>query len=321
MSSITLQATTSSSIPRNGLNFWFNAQNHPNLGNDNISTDRSNNYADFSLLNGSTKVPFTSEFGGSFNFSGSTNNYIKTPINIIPTNNTVTWVIWFKRLSEPVEYAGLFYNRTTGAIAGLHFGGPNNTTKLRYTWNNVHFNVETNLVTSLNVWTFCALSVRSNGATFTMISATGSKSTFSHTGVTNNALSFTSSFLGWDGFSNRLLNGRISQAFFYTRDLSDSEVQTIYNLTLSKNYPTGFYESGLFKYEFLNEGDCSVGIITGYGIKPTFSQLKDGDYVYADDYFTPLTGISTIGDTIGYFSIDPESGMIVGSGTLCELPQ
>jgi hypothetical protein len=321
MPSITLQATTSSSIPRNGLNFWFNAQNHSNLGNDNISTDRSNNYADFSLLNGSTKVPFTSEFGGSFNFSGNTNNYIKTPINIIPTTNTVTWIIWFKRFSQQVDYAGLFYNRTTGAIAGIHFGGSGNNSKLRYTWNNAHFDVETNLNVSENIWTFCSVAVRSNGATFTMISVTGSKSTYSHTSVTNTALSLTSSFLGWDGFSNRYLNGKISQAFFYTRDLSDSEVQTIYNLTLSRNYPTGFYESGLYKYEFLNEGDCSVGIITGYGIRPTFAELEDGDYVYADDYFTPLTGISTIGDTFVYFSIDPEGGKIVGQGTLCELPE
>lgn len=318
--SIVVGASLSPSIPRDGLNFWFDAQNHPNLGNDNISTDRSNNYANFSLLNGSTKVPFISDFGGSFNFSGTTNNYIRTPIDRTTPTNTVTWILWFERTSTPVEYAGLFYNRTTGGVAGIHLGGSGNTTKLRYTWNNAHFDVETGLETPQNIWTFCSVAVRSNGATFTMISVTGSKSTYSHTGVSNTAISLTSSFLGWDGFSSRYLNGKISQAFFYTRDLSDTEVQTIYNLTRSKNFPLGFYDSGLYKYEFLNQGDCSVGDITGYGIWPTFLDLQDGDYVYADEYLTPLLGYSSIGDTNGYFAIDPESGKIVGSRTLCELP-
>jgi len=239
--SFVVGASLSPSIPRDGLNFWFDAQNHPNLENANIATDRTNQYQPFSLLNNDGKVTYNTDGGGSFDFTGVTNVYVKTPVNVLNTN-TVTWVIWFRRSGTPVEYTGLFYNRTTGAVAGVHFGGGNsvNAIKLRYTWNNDLFNTETDLSTPLDIWTFCAVAVRATGATVTMISGTGSKSTFSHTGVTNTALAFTSSFLGWDGFSNRLHNGRISQAFFYTRDLSDSEVQRIYDTTISRHYPLGF---------------------------------------------------------------------------------
>lgn len=319
--SFVVGASLSPSIPRDGLNFWFDAQNHPNLGNSDIATDRTANYSNFSINNSGSKVNYNTDGGGSFDFSGSTNVYVKTPINIITPTNSLTLALWFRRTTTPVAYAGLFYNRTTGGVAGIHFGGSSNTTKLRYTWNNANFDVETGLTTSLNIWTFCSLSIRSNGATFTMISGTGSKSIYSTFSITNLALSFTSSFLGWDGFSTRYLIGGISQAFFYTRDLSDSEVQSIYDTTISRHYPLGFYDSGLYKYEFLNQGDCSVGDITGYGIWPTFLDLQDGDYVYADEYLTPLLGYSSIGDTNGYFAIDPESGKIVGSRTLCELPE
>lgn len=239
--SFTLRASLSPSIPRDGLNFWFDAQNHPNLGNSDIATDRTANYSNFSINNSGSKVNYNTDGGGSFDFSGSTNVYVKTPINIITPTNSLTLALWFRRTTTPVAYAGLFYNRTTGGIAGIHFGNtPGNSVKLRYTWNNANFDVETGLTTSLNIWTFCSLSIRSNGATFTMISGTGSKSTFSHTGVTNTALSFTSSFLGWDGFGSRYFIGGISQAFFYTRDLSDSEVQRIYDTTISRHYPLGF---------------------------------------------------------------------------------
>lgn len=335
MALITISAITSSTIPRDGLNFWFDAQNHPNLPNNNTATDRSGNYGDFTLVNNSTKVSYSDDFSGSFNFSGATDNYIKTPINRTSTSNTVTWIVWFRRNAEQVEYAGLFYNRTTGAVAGLHFGNSGNTSKLRYTWNNSHFDVETNLLTSINVWTFCSVAVRSNGATFTMISATGSKSVYSHTSVTNAALSLTSSFLGWDGFSTRYFNGRISQAFFYTRDLSDSEVQAIYNHTLYRNYPLGYSLppattttstttafSGYYVYTDLNQGDCSSGGgIEAYGIRSTFAGLQDGDYLYTDLGINPLQGYSVIGDTFLYFTIDPETGRISGAGTACELPE
>ena len=242
--SFVVGASLSPSIPRDGLNFWFDAQNHPNLGNSDIATDRTNQYQPFSLLNNGSKVTYNTDGGGSFDFTGLTNVYVKTPVNVLNTN-TVTWVIWFRRSGTPVEYTGLFYNRTTGAVAGVHFGGGGsvNAPKLRYTWNNVFYNTETDLITPLDIWTFCAVAVRSTGATMTMISGTGSKSTFSHTGVTNTALAFTSSFLGWDGYQNRLHNGRISQAFFYTRDLSDSEVQSIYDTTISRHYPLGLQTS------------------------------------------------------------------------------
>ena len=242
--SFVVGASLSPSIPRDGLNFWFDAQNHPNLGNSDIATDRTANYSNFSINNSGSKVNYNTDGGGSFDFTGLTNVYVKTPVNVLNTN-TVTWVIWFRRSGTPVEYTGLFYNRTTGAVAGVHFGGGGsvNAPKLRYTWNNVFYDTETDLITPLDIWTFCAVAVRSTGATMTMISGTGSKSTFSHTGVTNTALAFTSSFLGWDGYQNRLHNGRISQAFFYTRDLSDSEVQSIYDTTISRHYPLGLQTS------------------------------------------------------------------------------
>ena len=240
--SFIIRSSLSPSIPRDGLNFWLDAQNHPNLGNSDIATDRTANYVNFSINNSGNKVTYNTDGGGSFDFQGSVIPaiYIKTPINITTSINTITWVLWFKRNTTPADLTGLFFNRTTGATAGVHFGSSGNTTKLRYTWNNQHSTVETNLNTPFGIWTFCAVSVRSNGATFTMITATGSKSTFSHTNVTNPVLTFTSSFLGWDGTSGgRFLNGAISQAFFYTRDLSDIEIQDIYDSTISRHYPLG----------------------------------------------------------------------------------
>lgn len=239
--SFIIRSQAAPTLPREGLNFWFDAQNHPSLVNDNISVDRSSNYPNFSLLNSGTKVTYTTNGGGSFIFAGITNSFVRTPINVTSTN-TVTWVIWFRRTGTPVNYTGLFFNRLSGSsnnVAGVHFGDGANATKLRYTWNSNHFSVETSLTTPQNIWTFCSVAVSSAGATFTMIPGTSSKQTYRHSGITNDPLTFTTSFIGWDGTQSRFLDGRVSQAFFYTRTLSDVEVQTIYDLTLSRHYPLG----------------------------------------------------------------------------------
>lgn len=339
--SFIIRSQPAPTLPREGLNFWFDAQNHPSLQNDDISVDRASNYPIFSLLNSGTKVSYITDGGGSFIFTGITNSFVRTPINVTTTTDTVTWVIWFKRLSEPVAYAGLFYNRTTGATAGLHFGDAGNTTKLRYTWNNVHFNVETNLVTSLNVWTFCALSVRSNGATFTMITSPSSKQTYSHQGITNNPLSFTSSFIGWDGTQSRLFDGRVSQAFFYTRTLSDVEVQTIYDLTLSRHYPlyvptttttttstsTSTTTTAPVQVFDGKEGTGPGDVCQGNGeglvlyslIK--WQSLKAGDYLYLEPQLVNIWqgGYNYFYESFErqYLEIDPNSGEILTAPTNC----
>jgi hypothetical protein len=341
--SFIIRSQAAPTLPREGLNFWFDAENHPSLGNSDISVDRTGNYANFSLVNSATKVSYNTNGGGSFDFSGNTNVYIKTPINITSTTNTVTWVLWFRRSGTPVEYTGLFYNRTTGGIAGINFGGTGNTTKLRYTWNNGGYDAETSLTTPTNIWTFCALSVRSNGATFTMISATGSKSTYSTFSVTHQALAFTSSFLGWDGFSNRLLAGRISQAFFYTRDLSDTEVQDIYNTTVSRHQPLGFQPevtttttttststtstTTILVYEFVGrEGVDKLALCDGEGSNLSlfsliqWASLRVGDTLFTDSGLQDLWKDSQFfreSSKNEYLEIDQGTGEIVTTPTPC----
>lgn len=342
--SFVVGASLSPSIPRDGLNFWFDAQNHPNLGNSDIATDRTANYSNFSINNSGSKVNYNTDGGGSFDFSGSTNVYVKTPINIITPTNSLTLALWFRRTTTPVAYAGLFYNRTTGGVAGIHFGGSSNTTKLRYTWNNANFDVETGLTTSLNIWTFCSLSIRSNGATFTMISGTGSKSIYSTFSITNLALSFTSSFLGWDGFSTRYLIGGISQAFFYTRDLSDSEVQSIYDTTISRHYPLGLQTSittttttpptttstttaapVVYQFNGREGGDFSE-LCQGGGVDLTlyssipWASLKVGDILYLDNGLNDVWKDNPYFYDISkneYLEINQGDGKIITKPTAC----
>jgi hypothetical protein len=271
-----------------------------------------------------------------------TNVYVKTPINIITPTNSLTLALWFRRTTTPVAYAGLFYNRTTGCTAGIHFG---NTTgghseKLRYTWNNANFDVETNLNTPLNIWTFCSLSIRSNGATFTMITATGSKSIYSTFSITNTALSFTSSFLGWDGFSTRYLVGGISQAFFYTRDLSDSEVQSIYDTTISRHYPLGLQTTTtttttttstttaapvVYQFNGREGGDFSE-LCQGGGVDLTlyssisWASLQTGNVLYLDNGLNDLWKDNPYFYNISqdqYLEINQGDGKIITKPTAC----
>jgi hypothetical protein len=230
-------ALTSSSIPTSGLNFYFDAIWQSNRANQMTSYDRSGNYQQMiTFLNG--PIVDMSDANGSISLDG-TNDLIPTPITVTESASASV-VLWMKRTQSPVAYAGIFYCRTAsgGHVSGLHFG---NTTgahnqKLRYTWNNANFDVETHLTQSLNQWSYVSLSVNATGATFINATQTwGSRRSFRHV-TTNNKVSFHIPWIGWDGFSNRYAPIKVGMLLFYHRNISDRESQTIWELTKGRFY-------------------------------------------------------------------------------------
>ncbi|NBP55423.1 hypothetical protein EBU71_02580 [bacterium] len=219
-------------IPRDGLLFWFDPIYQSNRESPQTSYDRSGNYGHITFSNSPTILPATDSLSG-LDFDG-TNDNILTPINSPPLSQ-VTWVLWLRREASQVAYAGIFYNRVPGRsdnVAGLHFANTGTTAnRLRFTYNNSNFDTESSLIPPLNSWVMISCALDSTGATYSMFGS-GSSTINSRMAITSHtSLTFTHSWIAYDGFSSRYFAGSIGLCLFYNRVLSSGDLDNIYRKT------------------------------------------------------------------------------------------
>jgi hypothetical protein len=218
-------------IPRDGLLFWFDPIYQSNRESPQTSYDRSGNYGHITFSNSPTILPATDSLSG-LDFDG-TNDNILTPIKS-PSLSRVTWVVWLRREASQVSYAGIFYNRVPGRadnVAGLHFANSGTPNGLRFTYNNSNFDTESFLVPPLNSWVMISCALDSTGATYSMFGS-GSSTINSRMSIISHAsLTFTHSWIAYDGFSSRYFAGSIGLCLFYNRVLSPVDLDNIYRKT------------------------------------------------------------------------------------------
>lgn len=138
------------------------------------------------------------------------------------TFSEATFIVWLWRNGDQDSLDGIMVSRgssATGMIFPLGSG-----TLLGWMWNNADFGTNTGLVVPNQTWSLCVVSVNSATATISLNGAfyvsTSARSSTTLSGMT----------LAND-FGGRNFNGRIGQAIFLNRALTQTEITNYYNAT------------------------------------------------------------------------------------------
>jgi hypothetical protein len=196
-----------------------NTKSYPGTGT--VWSDLSRNGNNGTLTNGPT---FNAGNGGNIVFDG-----VNDFISILGSTSitTATLLIWVYRNGAQPNYAGLFYSRGT-SVSGIGFYGTTNN--LSYTWNNAPntYNFNSGLLVPNLQWSMCAVSVSASNAVLYVGSSNGllsSTNNISHSSSIINALRIASDNF-WSPFK-----GSVSNAMFYNRALSQTEILQNFNTT------------------------------------------------------------------------------------------
>ena len=196
-----------------------NTKSYPGTGT--VWSDLSRNGNNGTLTNGPT---FNAGNGGNIVFDGS-NDFVSVVGSITVT--TATFLIWIYRNGPQNNYSGLFYSRGT-SVSGIGFYSTTNN--LSYTWNNAPntYNFNSGLLVPNLQWSMCAVSVSASNAVLYVGSSNGllsSTNNISHSSSIINFLRIASDAL-WSPFK-----GSVSNAMFYNRALSPTEILQNFNAT------------------------------------------------------------------------------------------
>jgi hypothetical protein len=196
-----------------------NTKSYPGTGT--VWSDLSRNGNNGTLTNGPT---FNAGNGGNIVFDG-----VNDFISILGSTSitTATLLIWVYRNGAQPNYAGLFYSRGT-SVSGIGFYGTTNN--LSYTWNNAPntYNFNSGLLVPNLQWSMCAVSVSASNAVLYVGSSNGllsSTNNISHSSSIINFLRIASDAF-WSPFK-----GSVSNAMFYNRALSQTEILQNFNTT------------------------------------------------------------------------------------------
>jgi hypothetical protein len=138
------------------------------------------------------------------------------------TFSEATFMVWLWRNGDQDQLDGIMTSRgssATGIIFPLGSG-----TLLGWMWNNGDFGNNTGLVVPNQTWSLCVVSVNSTSAT---ISLNGAFTVF---GGTRTATTLSGMTIGND-LGGRNFNGRIGQAIFLNRALTQTQITNYYNAT------------------------------------------------------------------------------------------
>lgn len=235
---ITVEPSESPSIPRNGLNFWFDASYQSNRDNSQTSSDRSGNYSNFTFSN-SVQIDASP---GYIKFDGA--DFINLPINASGVSEA-TFIYWGEHFSNEIsqDLRGIFTNRSPGnnnrfnLLMTSDAGGGILPNRIYYDWATSSVQWNSGIVAPHHGPFMFAISINSTGATLSMIDRdSGIKRTFRRS-QGHSAISFTQSVLGISvdiGGFDRFSQQYFSKFFFWTRALSDTEVTRVYNIIKSQ---------------------------------------------------------------------------------------
>ena len=98
---------------------------------------------------------------GALSFNGD-DDYIEVPAMYL-NSNTVTITAWVKRDGSQNNWAAILFSRSESTVAGLTFGTDN---EIRYNWNDTGYNWNSGITIPDNQWTFVALVIEPEKATF-----------------------------------------------------------------------------------------------------------------------------------------------------------
>jgi hypothetical protein len=196
-----------------------NTKSYPGTGT--VWSDLSRNGNNGTLTNGPT---YNSSNLGNIVFDGS-NDFVSVVGSITVT--TATFLIWIYRNGPQNNYSGLFYSRGT-SVSGIGFYSTTNN--LSYTWNNAPntYNFNSGLLVPNLQWSMCAVSVSASNAVLYVGSSNGllsSTNNISHSSSIINFLRIASDAF-WSPFK-----GSVSNAMFYNRALSPTEILQNFNAT------------------------------------------------------------------------------------------
>lgn len=164
--------------------------------------------------------------GNAYRTTGQSNLYI--PTSFSPTN-TVSFCTSMYLSNAALPYSAPIFTRYYGAPAsGIQFSEAGS---IGYSWNDGDntYRHNTGINLPLNTWAHIVLTITSSNAKWYI------NGNLSNTFVNSHAaLSWTQTYVGCDNFTqqNRTVQGYLDNLRFYTRTLSASEVQTIYQNTL-----------------------------------------------------------------------------------------
>ncbi len=163
---------------------------------------------------------------GAVSLDGTTGAVSVPALNL--NSNTVTMSAWVKRNGTQSNYAGIiFYRNGTGTASGLDIISSG---ELHYHWNDTNYNYASGLIVPDGVWTFVALVVTANNATFYMQPFGAAMQSAVNT-ATNATQSFSgTSYIGQDSTGGRFFKGTIDDARIYNTSLSASAVAALANL-------------------------------------------------------------------------------------------
>ena len=209
-------------VVTDGLILYLDAANplsYPGTGTNwnNINGSSFNG----TLTNGPT---FNSSNLGNIVFDGS-NDFVSLPGSIEVT--TATLLIWVYRDGAQPNYAGIFYSRGFQANGMSFFSTTNN---LSYAWNSSSstFTFNSNLNVPNLQWSMCAVSISATNAILYVGSSSGLLSATNN--VSNSSTIVNGLRIASDNFWSPF-KGSVSNAMFYNRALSPTEILQNFNAT------------------------------------------------------------------------------------------
>lgn len=211
---------TSQDIVLNGLTLYIDAKNSTSYnGSGTTWTDISGNGANITLVNSPT---YTSGTPSYFTFNGTNQRGSGTKTNVVPST-AYTKIIW-TYLNSYTD------NNLLSSDAGGHFmffGGTNKLYSGHSNWPGFPLDYQSTGTFNLSTWYNISLTFSTtNGMALYVNGTLDSTYTANKTAHTGNGSTNIASY----GTGN-LLNGRISYALCYNRELSSGEISQNYNAT------------------------------------------------------------------------------------------
>ena len=136
------------------------------------------------------------------------------------SGNAVTYAAHIYRIGDQPNYAGILFQNSS-ENRGLNFGTDN---ELRYHWDRGDWQFKSGLIVPERTWTFIALVVEPDKATFYMDDGTGMQSVVRSDTHLVKDLSGTLSIGRAPGWSRRFMHGKVDRVSLFRRALTASEI-------------------------------------------------------------------------------------------------
>jgi hypothetical protein len=201
--------------------------------------------------------------------------------------NTISMSAWIKPDGTQTADVGILLT-TSGNNTGLFLNNTSGINKLRFSWNDNHWNINTNLVVPPNEWSHVAMTVSP-----TQITVYVNGQPFTYNG-TFNAINFDQGFsIGSDSrssFNNsRKFLGLVDEVCFWNKTLTTDEVRATRHLTKEATTPNlvGYYQfNELINGDMIDDKVSTRNAFTIHGAQLTASGAPVGRGVSAKQYVT-----------------------------------